>query len=129
MAILDISYDADIFQKTESGYVPYNPDSEWQVLWSADNGDQVIYRKRNGIVNILGGANGSLSIAAKGYSIIGTLPSGYKPPITLITLGTPKDYTGYPFQITIETDGRVRITNLHPNNARNYWGFNITYLV
>lgn len=129
MAILDISYDADIFQKTESGYIPYNPDSEWQVLWSASNGDQVIYRKRNGVVNILGDSFGSLSVNAKARSLLGVLPVGYRPAREVATLGTPKDYTGYPFQINIQVDGSVFITNLHPNNARSYWGFNITYLV
>ena len=129
MAILDISYDADIFQKTESGYIPYNPDSEWQVLWSASNGDQVIYRKRNGVVNILGDSFGSLSVNAKARSLLGVLPVGYRPAREVATLGTPKDYTGYPFQINIQVDGNVFITNLHPNNARSYWSFNITYLV
>lgn len=115
--------------KTESGYIPYNPDSEWQVLWSASNGDQVIYRKRNGIVNILGDSFGSLSVNAKTNSLLGVLPVGYRPAREVVTLGTPKDYTGYPFQINIQVDGSVFITNLHPNNARSYWGFNITYLV
>ena len=50
-------------------------------------------------------------------------------PALFVGLRKPNDYTGNPFQINIQVDGSVFITNLHLNNARSYWGFNITYLV
>lgn len=106
-------------------------DTGWVVLWEASaTASKFVYRKKNGIVTVVGNSNGALSIAKNNWiDMSKKLPSDCCPNFELIGSGTSKSKTGYYVQFNIKTDGTVSIYNTNPNSACSYWSFVATYSV
>lgn len=100
-------------------------DSGWISL-----SPQVKYRKKAGIVTIVGDSSGDVSLPKfDTATTIGTLPEEFRPSIDVHAVGTPKNSTGYMMQIRVFPAGQVSLVNLNPNYNLSFWGFSLSYPV
>ena len=100
-------------------------DSGWISL-----SPQVKYRKKAGIVTIVGDSSGDVSLPAfDSATTIGTLPEEFRPSIDVHAVGTPKNSSGYMMQIRVFPTGQVSLVNLNPNYNLSFWGFSLSYPV
>lgn len=105
-------------------------DTGWIDVARKDANSFVVYRKKNGIVTIAGISYGGWSIGANGSINIGTLPDGVRPPFEIKFIGATMSSSTYQLQIVLNPDnGNIKITNMNPSSASNYWGFTATYPV
>lgn len=91
---------------------------------------QVKYRKKAGIVTIVGDSSGDVSLPVHdSATTIGTLPEEFRPSIDVHAVGTPKSSSGYMLQIRVFPTGQVSLVNLNPNYNLSFWGFSLSYPV
>jgi hypothetical protein len=95
-------------------------DTEWIAM-----NENIYYKRKNGFVTVMGTSYGTLTLTLEDYTLIGTLPSGFRPtyqtPIIYHTVGgTPVGQSGF-----IWADGTIK---LYSKSAyTDYWAFSVTY--
>lgn len=93
-------------------------------------GNCVRYRKKAGIVTIIGNSDGGITLPKFDAAItLGVLPEDCTPITDILTTGTSKSASGYLNQIRIYKTGQISIANLNPNTTSSYWGFTISFPV
>lgn len=125
------SYCATASHNHNSTYAPisFSRDSGWKTLWSYGDG-YIKYRKIGPIVYVQGRSDGNSGPNGNNWWTAGTLPTGYRPSIDVIGIGTPRDTTGYEVQYNVQTDGVVKFYSMNPNSGATclYWAFNTTFI-
>lgn len=124
-------YCATASHNHNSTYAPisFSRDSGWKTLWSYGDG-YIKYRKIGPIVYVQGRSDGNSGPNGNNWWTAGTLPTGYRPSIDVIGIGTPRDTTGYEVQYNVQTDGVVKFYSMNPNSGATclYWAFNTTFI-
>lgn len=81
-------------------------------------------------MTITGNSDGEVTIPKfDGALTLGTLPEGFRPDGSVLTVATSKASSGYLLQVRVFEAGQVSITNLNPNTTASYWGFSLSYPV
>lgn len=116
--IIDAS--GDIEHITIGNIISTN-DSGWQQLNSI-----IQYRKVNNIVYVVCNNGGSVEIPASAYTVIGTLPTGYRPSITI-------DFASHSYAESSKSlIGRISTTGsiqMYGNVSNSYFGFSVSFPV
>jgi len=97
-------------------------DSGWQTL--ANTNSTIKYRKHHGVVYVAGISNNGVTISNSG-TLVGTLPTGYRP--TTDISGSITTTTSYPGQFTIGTGGGITLWNF--GGSGGYWRFTVAFPV
>lgn len=87
--------------------------------WIALNG-QIYYRKKNGFVILKANSGGSVTISSE--TLVGTLPSGYRPDQQLDFAASAMGGNSV-ILCRVETDGRIR---MWASPSTRYWSFCVT---
>lgn len=100
----------------------YIDDTGWITLNA-----EIKYRVKNGFITIAGWSSGTKTLSQNNYTNVGTLPSEYKPPITIpFTFqcigGVVGNISAY-----VNDEGKILLYTDLAN--KNYWMFNVTYPV
>lgn len=111
-------------------YYPYN--SSWgnwtcityDTTWNSLNGGFCQYRAKNGMCTVKGNGWGDYTIPKGVYTVIGTIPEGYRPSIGQYFTGLPLGGTACVFG-RIEPDGKVYLYTDADNIT--YWLYSFTY--
>lgn len=108
--------------KTYSGkLVNLDDDTGWKTLIGSGQ-NTIVYRKRNGVVYVVGASYGSIPTGNNDYKIIATLPIGYRPDReveTAMKLLSRDIGIGM-----IQADGTISLLG-YP--ATSYWRFSVSY--
>lgn len=105
---------------TQLASVDAYADNDW-----VNGGNGVVYRRQSGLVTVRGYSQ-SLSLTAKTYTTLCTLPEGYRPKCTIPFAvqyqgGQMDGQAAY-----VEQSGIVRV---YPPVTTAYWGFSVTFPV
>jgi hypothetical protein len=109
-------------------------DAELKAEWEkpaeiADTGwltlnNYIKYRKKNGLVYVIGECSGSVNLTVNGYKTVGTLPTGYRPstsvPFAVDFMGGNASNT----TALISSNGAI---DIYTTNATSYWRFSATF--
>lgn len=108
--------------KTYNGkLIGLDDDTGWKTLIGSGQ-NAIVYRKRNGIVYVVGSSYGNISTGNNDYKIVATLPVGYRPNYEIETAMKPlsRDICiGF-----VKSDGTIHLLG-YP--ATTYWRFSVSY--
>lgn len=83
------------------------------------------YRRKQGFVTVSAYCDGDLTLTQNAYTVIGTLPVGYRPstkiPIVYNTIGGSMDTQAG----SINDEGKIELYT--ETAGKNYWAFSVTY--
>ena len=102
--------------------VGWEEDTTYDTGWVVLN-NNIKYRRKGDILTVTGFSSGAVSIGD--YTVVGTLPEGYRPTISLVS-NWARIGEGQVGTLRIETTGEIR---LYSSTNTTYWGFTITYIV
>lgn len=110
----------DFCSDLKSKLVAATEDTGWKTLNS-----QIKYRRKNGVVYVVGESAGSKPLSAKQYTTVGTLPVGFRSSIQIEGLGVDAyGGAGNDFTSFITTSGEIKI---YANNGTAHWKFTTSF--